>query len=305
VRGTIAVGLSSLFVACTAAAGPPSDGAPTRAKDGDAAKKGEPARAKGAIDCGALWCRSFATPAEAFAEVLASKPLILGVGEVHETEGAPKVRSSIAWFAKALVPALEHRASDLIAETWISEGDCGKTEEKAVEEIAEVTERPESTEDELVTLLLRAKEHGVRPHVLEVSCAEYSKLLDAEGELDAEKLLVLVTKLLLEKTTAIYEKNQERSSKRIVVIYGGAVHNDVEPAKDYADFSFGPALDRLAEGRYVELDLLVPELIERDESPRSEPWFASFERHSSTKRALLFRPKPASFVLVLPRGQKR
>lgn len=261
-RAAIVVGLSSLFVAGSAVAKPAKG---TNAANGaNAAKDAK----DGALDCGAIECRRFATPAEAFDAVLASKPAILGVGELHETEGAPKVRSSIAWFAKALVARLEHRASDLIAETWISEGDCGATEQKAVEEIGEVTERPESTEDELVALLLGAKEHGVRPHVLEVSCEQYSKLLDADGALDAEKLLVLVTKLLLEKATDLYEKNQARDSKRMIVIYGGAVHNDVEPAKDYADFSFGPALDRLAEGRYAELDLFVPELVERDWSRR-------------------------------------
>src|SRR4029079_10604176 len=81
-----------------------------------------------------------------------------------------------ARFTDEILPALAPRASHLIVETWVTTGSCGEQEKRVTEDVARTTERPKETESEIVRLLRRAKESGVAPHVLSVSCAEYASL---------------------------------------------------------------------------------------------------------------------------------
>ena len=57
----------------------------------------------GALD-GGVPMTAFATPKEAFVQVLATRPQILGVGEYHELKGAPKVPSAIRHFTAEALP---------------------------------------------------------------------------------------------------------------------------------------------------------------------------------------------------------
>jgi hypothetical protein len=258
------------------------------------------------LDCGEMWCELYATPKDAFASILAkTKPRIISVGEVHQTNTSTGVRSAISRFTKEMLPALTHKASDLIAETWVSSGDCGVEETEAVEEIEEVTQRPVETEDEVVTLLKSARAINILPHILEVSCDEYRAMLDKEGELDSEKVLNLVTKLLAEKAKFLHAKNESRKSKRIVVIYGGAIHNDLHPEEDYASFSYGKELDAASEERYLAVDLFVPELIDTDEEWKKEAWYPHFAKHTSKTKTLVIQEDSSSFIVVFPRTPAR
>ena len=253
------------------------------------------------VDCGELECWLFGSPRAAFRKVLEAKPKILGVGEYHEIEGERRVRSSLAHFTRSLLPELRGRVADLVVETWVTTGNCGQVEKQATEKIEETTQRPESTANELETMLLRAADLGIQPHILVVTCEEYEEILTAEGELDAERLLQLVTRLLREKGLDYYRRGLEAGSGKMVVIYGGALHNDTRPPELIRDLSFGPALAEATGGGYVELDLLVPEYVLSDEDSAKEPWFEAFRRHSSHERKLLIRQSPDSFLLFPPK----
>lgn len=279
--------------------------APPRAPQDPKASKSAKSAKTPALDCLDMRCELFNTPAEAFAKVLAAKPRVLAIGEVHQTTSSTAIRSAISRFTEQLLPVLRHKASDLIAETWVSSGDCGEEEEEAVEEIAETTQRPVETEDEVVTLLKKARELMIIPHILQVSCDEYASMLDPDGELDSEKVLALVTKLLLEKAKFLHEKNESRKSKRTVVIYGGAIHNDLRPEADYAAYSYGKALDFVTEERYVALDLYVPELVEAIEEYQNEAWYPHFKKYVSDKKTLLIREGESSFIIIFPRQRKQ
>jgi hypothetical protein len=52
-------------------------------------------------------------------------------------------------------------------------------------------------------------------------------------------------------------------------------------------------------GRYVALDLIVPEFIKQTDVWRALPWFEHYDARRLAGRAVLFSPAPASFVLVL------
>ena len=140
------------------------------------------------LDCGAeISCELFSTPTDAFKKVLEAKPRVISIGEVHQTTESTKVPSAISRFTKTMLPALKLRASDLLAETWFTEGNCGEEEKQAVAEIEETTKRPAETEDEVMTLLKQARALGILPHILKVSCDEYRSLLDKDQEISMRR----------------------------------------------------------------------------------------------------------------------
>ena len=95
-------------------------------------------------------CAVVASPLAGFQRVLERKPAILAVGEYHEVTGAPKVPSAIARFTKDLLPALKGKVTSLVVETWMLNGKCGAAEKQATAAVAKTTQRPDSTEDEVL-----------------------------------------------------------------------------------------------------------------------------------------------------------
>ena len=99
-----------------------------------------------------------ATLDEAIATVLAPRrraastpgPLVLGVGELHQTAGTAGIASSLSRFTHKIWPLIAARVSDLIVETWVTDGACGKAEAATVGDVARTTERPAATENEIV-----------------------------------------------------------------------------------------------------------------------------------------------------------
>lgn len=242
-----------------------------------------------------------ATPAEALERVLASSPRVLAVGEYHQTEGTSRVASAVKRFSDQMLPTLEGRATDLILETWMASGRCGQAEQQARAEIEQTTQRPEATEDELVTLLKRAKTRGLRPHILQLSCQDYEQI-QPDGQVDYHRVLVLTREKLQAKTTAVLIDRAEQTGARppLVVVYGGAVHNDLAPPADDADFCYAPAVDRATGGKLVELDLLVPAFVDED-VVKATDWYSLYTRAVASGRLALIERGPRSFALVFPR----
>lgn len=257
----------------------------------------------GLPDCGP--CIVVASPRAALAQVLARDPLILGVGEYHELKGAPKVPSALKRFTRELLPALRGRISSLVAETWMMSGRCGEVEKQANTAVEKTTKRPETTEDELTTLLDRTYRLGVKNHVLIINCDDYRSMLDDAGELDPEASLLLVKRKVEEKAVEALEKGEASGKGQLLVLYGGALHNDLEPLPKWRDFAFGQALSRETGGRYVELDLLVPEYVEDEEDLIKEPWFAGAMARARAGRTVLVMPHRDVFLLIFPRAKRR
>ena len=90
-------------------------------------------------------------------------------------------------------------------------------------------------------------------------------------------------------------------STDIILTYGGALHNDLYPRPGQEDWSFGPRLAAASQGRYVELDLIVPEFVKDSEAWRNLPWFPLFDREHLTSETLLYQPAPNSFALIFPK----
>jgi hypothetical protein len=257
--------------------------------------------------------RLFATAAEALRVVIArERPRVVGFGEYHQRTDSAKVASAVSRFTLELLPEIAGAASDIVVETWVVESGCGETAKKVARKVEKTTKRPENTESEVVALLVRAKKAGIAPHLLEVGCDEYKSLLGGE-ELSHEKLLELITKHLRVAAEKILARSPARSllapedggaSRRgLVILYGGALHNDLYPYEELKRFSYAEALARRTGGRYVEVDLYVPELIEGDETLSTEAFYPLFERASKEApgKVQLIERGARSYILIFPR----
>src|SRR5437868_4164908 len=80
--------------------------------------------------------------------LLARKPRVVAFGEIHQTTASLRVPSSLKHFTDELLAVVAPRASDLVVETWMTEGKCGQTETAVVANVQKTTQRPAQTEDE-------------------------------------------------------------------------------------------------------------------------------------------------------------
>jgi hypothetical protein len=238
----------------------------------------------------------------AFQKVLDISARVVAIGEYHQTTSTVAIRSSLSRFADELLPALAQAATDLVVETWVATGACGAQEKKVEKEIETTTERPPETENEIITLLRRAKAKGMEPHILVMSCKDYRFVTDKRGETDFAKMLRLTRDRLQAEVIRWLAAPPTRAgnNRRTVAIYGGALHNDLYPAAADKPYAFGPALFSKAKGDYVEVDLFVPEYIVDDQRLASEPWFRLFQQNQDAKDAVLIRRSERSFVILFP-----
>jgi hypothetical protein len=226
-----------------------------------------------------------------------AQPKVLGVGEVHVVTGGPPVRSALARFTDEL-DVVKGRATDLVVETWVTDGRCGEQEKQATAAVKTDTQRPPEVENELTNLLKRGQELKLRPHVLHMTCAHYQEIGSGEGEVDYDKLLQLIGRELLATSRKALAKG------KLVVVYGGSLHNDRAPNQGVAAYSYGaPLAQELGHG-YVELDLYIPELIVGDELMKAEPWYPLTEKATAGQVVLVERSED-SYILLLQRGVRR
>lgn len=264
------------------------------------------------------------------AAVAGQDAVVLGFGEIHQTEATAGIPSALRRFTEQILPDLAPELSHLVVETWVTSGRCGEVERAVTADIARTTERPAATENELETLLRRAAAGGVLPRILSVSCADYQAMRPSGGAVDYDRTL-RVTERALETATlrALAERRRP-----YVAVYGGALHNDVHPHPLLGAYSYAPAVLTGTLGRFVELDLVVPEYLDplppgRGRAPTAAAlrrhdrenqgkydWWPAYraavgqapqasqapgERRGDVSSVLLIRRSPRSFVIVFPR----
>jgi hypothetical protein len=265
----------------------------------------------GATSCtvgGGPSCYRFATPEEAFRWVLDKDPLILAVGEAHAQKGTEAIASSTKRFTESLLPLVAPRASDIVVELWAPDPKCIKEVKQVASAQKPVTDVQASTnQNEYVTLGTKAKASGMTPWLLRPTCDDFAMLADAGADA-VGAMLGLVKRLTQAKVTQLYERNKGGATPRTVIAYGGALHNDLSPPEATKEYSFGPELDRLAGGRYVELDLIVPEFVKKTPTWEKLPWYSSFDAERASgrgmDRATLYVLGERSFVLVYPSSDR-
>jgi hypothetical protein len=234
--------------------------------------------------------------------VLAEKPRVLALGEAHaQREKDARVHSATRRFGEELLPKLRGRASDIVIELMIANGRCGQKREQAVAERQQPVSagQAKSNQNEFVTLGRAAKQAGIEPHPLEPTCDEYQAVLES-GSGDIARLLELIANATARGVEALLDAAGSDPNKMLLT-YGGALHNDLSPPPERASWSFGPRLFKRTAGHYVELDLIVPEFIKDSDSWRALPWYSQYDAEKLGKQAVLYQTAPASFALIFPR----
>jgi hypothetical protein len=254
------------------------------------------------VPCAGARCLDFGADVRAaFLHALAGKPAIVGLGEYHRTNADVRVETSMKRFTRDLFPHAYARSSDIVVETWITDGRCGEAERQVTAQIAERIDRPAEVEDEVVTLVKQALANKVEPHVIKLSCREWEALQGEGGQVDDGELLVLVQRKLQGLAMELHRRQASAKRPRRVLVYGGALHNDLAPAPELAEYAFGPQLARATKGRYVELDLIVPELVPDDDDLRRQPWWRLVAQgRGGVPHAWLVSPGRGRFTLVFP-----
>lgn len=266
------------------------------------AKAASDPRSDSGVPCGALGCLRFSSPEAAFEYVLASKPTVLALGEAHAQKGTESVASTASRFSERFLPRLVGRARYLVVELLVANGKCGQVEARVAEKQRPVTEpQAASNQNEFLELAQKAKSLGIEPHPLRPTCDEYRAVVGA-GAGDIDRLLVTVRDVSLRTLGSLLDLSAKTDKDAPVVAYGGALHNDLEPRPGREAWSFGPALRERTQGKYVELDLIVPEYIKDTESWQAFPWYKEYQAVQDRTQTLLYAPSSASFVLIFPRS---
>jgi hypothetical protein len=252
--------------------------------------------------CGPFACSVFDSGAAALAFVLPEGPAALGVGESHALSGSEHVASAARRFSDELLPTLQGRASHLVVELLNPDPRC-ETATRETRRVQEPVTAPQSknNQDEYVELGRHARALGIEPFVLSPTCDEYRAIAAAgDGAIDA--MLSTIARVTSRMLRAALAKNHAAGRPAIVVGYGGALHNDIEPSAAKAAWSYGPDLALFTGGRYIELDLIVREFIKDTDAWRALPWYAHFNPHEHPGRWLVMRTGPQRYTLFFPSG---
>jgi hypothetical protein len=255
--------------------------------------------------CGALGCKQYESPDLAFEEAIRGDARVVSIGEAHAPKGA-RVPSSARRFTDLFLPLLKGRASDLVVELMMPPPGCAArvSEVKKVQAPVTTHQAPED-QGEYVAMGEAARKLGIVPDLLRPTCADLDAIQDA-GDDAIDVSLRTIEKLTREKVQKLIERDAHTPGDegKIVVTYGGAIHNDRDPPAERRVWSFGPALDHATGGRYVEIDLYVPEFIDGSDAWSRLEWFSHYERAKLGERTTMFRPHDRTFVIVFPMSRE-
>jgi hypothetical protein len=234
--------------------------------------------------------------------VLAGQPLAIGIGEAHALAGSEGVPSTARRFADELLPELAGRASHLVVELLNPDPRCQSATREVREKQKPVTApQAASNQSDYVELGRRARALGIEPFVLSPTCDEFRAIAGAgDGAIDV--MLQTIARVTSRMLRAALAKNQAAGRAELVIGYGGALHNDIDPSGAKASWSYGPDLATFTRGRYIELDLIVREFVKDTEVWRALPWYPHFEPSRFAEQWLLMRTGPQRYVLFFPRG---
>ncbi len=243
--------------------------------------------------------RLFQSPAAAIETLLSEQPLskqprVIGFGEYHKLVGSAPVHSALRRFAEEIFDVLSEDSSHLVLETWQVDPACGKQGAAVRKQVERTIERAPETESEMQTLLRKMRQTNTIPLVLNFSCKEYKNLV-RDGSLDTEQLLSLISIKLGEQTQSALATSPPN---KMVLVYGGATHNDLFPYAGLEHWSYAKALSEATHSAYLEIDLYVPELVQGNTLLSQEAWYPLL-KEARSNQVILVRRDPASYILIL------
>jgi hypothetical protein len=272
-------------------------------RDGEATRRGDAVASPQKLRIRLPPHREHDTLAAAVASLITPKTRLLGLGELHARVDRPDAPSTLVRFTEELLPALPSRTSDLILETWTVDDRCGKGAAATTASLQAATRRPEATRSELGILFVRSRGRGLRSHPMRVTCDDY-KAMAAGGDDAIVHMLDLTTSELtrlavtyLRRAAATAPAASLIAEPPLIVVYGGALHNDRFPAAGLASWSYAPAVEADSERTYLEVDLITPELAEDDAALLAQPWAPLL---GASSRVVTYERGERSYVVILP-----
>ncbi|HEY4181660.1 MAG TPA: hypothetical protein VGM90_32675 [Kofleriaceae bacterium] len=236
--------------------------------------------------------QAFPDARSALAAVLieAGPAKVYAVGEYHPTSKTANVKSPLSHFA-SMIDVIAPRAHHIVLESWLDDG-CSAAKQVDAQ-IAATTDRSTGQAKNMDAFVMKGAQQKLVAHGLSITCLEQSTILDQHGRVDFYSLLQLITEKLGEAAEAF------ASDDRAVIVYGGALHNDLYPRWQLDSLSYAVELDKKLHGGVVEIDLVVPEIIAPMPMVRAEAWFPLIGR-SAPGVAMVWQRGPHSFVIILP-----
>jgi hypothetical protein len=241
---------------------------------------------------------NYSTVSELILNILRESPRIIAFGEIHPFVGDPK--NTLEVFTAEILPQLaESGITELIVEQIFSdpqvEEDLAKfyetgalNSEDTPALYSNLTQYHDS--EDLIDLLLKARELGVRVHPGGVSFETAEETVFQPDFTDREDLHARaraeITRNILERATQLVVRGKR------IAIYSGLSHNDIHPTRSQVarNLNFGRALaERVGDG-YYEVDLVLPYSLGMEE-------VSSQVRVENTERMI-----PESGVNVVERG---
>lgn len=243
--------------------------------------------------CDEIEFREFPDTRAAMTAILddAGPAKVYAVGEYHPTRGVAGTRSPLSRFTGEIMDLLVPRSRHLVVETWLDD-DCDAAGRQVRKEIQDTTGRPPTTGTDIEALVMKSRKQRLETHGLPITCIEHGSLLDPTGRVDFLRLLELITEKLGSAARALV-------SDKAVIVYGGALHNDLYPRWPLADLSYAVGLQKDLGGGVIELDLVVPEVVAPMPMVRLEDWFPLIGR-SAPDNVIVWQRGPGSYVLILP-----
>jgi hypothetical protein len=211
------------------------------------------------------------------------------------------VASAAKRFTDDLLPLLAGRASDLLVELMIPPRGCVDAVAVVRNKQAPVAQRQaETNQSDYVTMGDRGRALGIVPDALRPTCADMDAIRAAPSAIDAS--LESIATMIRIQAQRLVERDERSDADRgkLVVIYSGALHNDLAPPPTTARWSYAPELDAYCHGRFIAIDLVVPEFIGEDDTWRSLSWWPHYDRSRMGGKTTLLRTGDRSFVLVFP-----
>lgn len=226
--------------------------------------------------CGPFTCYRLTDPGRAVAAVvLHEKAQLIGFGEAH----APahfSGRTTVARFTEEVLPALSTGSSHLMVELLAPPAaGCDAEKEAARKESDAVTQgQSQANQNQYLGLGNRARELGVVPDILRASCADMEQIAAPDGGVLA--YMETIARLFAVNLNERLKKT--KPGRPLVLAYGGALHNDAQPRPGRESWSYVASVQRQTDARYLELDLLIPELIGDTESWKSFAWYSTYAK---------------------------
>lgn len=239
--------------------------------------------------------------ASAARAVLAERPRVIGIGEIHErTDRVAGSTPALVRFATELLPAFAAQTSDLVIETWMVDPAC-KTGVARSRQVESAMKRPASTGSHINSLFGITKANSITAHVMRMTCEDLDAVAGTAG-VQAERLLGIVTRELERVTrSAVRFRDERQETRPIVLVYGGALHNDLYPYKTTRQWSYALGVDHATGGKFVELDLYAPEQVEANPMYEGESWYPLLAK-TAIDHVVLVERAPHSYLALLPRS---